>query len=193
MSGVEDIDLGFDSALDRIQRMDNVGVKVGILGSAGDHKPKDHKPRTGAAKAGLKKKKPAAGAAHEGSSAPQSVAEIAAHHEFGAPEANIPQRSFLRAGIDGAQSEIGTAVEELTKKVIDGAMTAEVAAARLGLVGVRAVQRKLIDGPFVPLSEKTIKAKGSSRPLIDTGQMRRSVMHEVVTDMAAAADEEGAL
>ena len=193
MSGVEDIDLGFESAIARIERLDNVGVKVGIPGSAGDHKPKEHKPRTGAAKAGLKKTKPAAGAAHEGTAAPQTVAEIAAHHEFGAPEARIPQRSFIRAGIDGAQSEIATAIEELTKKVIDGAMSAQTAAARLGLVGVRAVQRKLIDGPFVPLSPKTIKAKGSSRPLIDTGQMRRSVMHEVVTDAKAAASEDGSV
>ena len=168
MSGVLDIDLGFESALTRIERMDNVGVKVGILGSSGDHRVK-------------------------GSGGPQTVAEVAAHHEFGAPEAKIPQRSFLRAGIDGAQGEIGTAIEELTTKVIDGKMTPEVAAARLGLLGVRVVQKKLIDGPFVALSEKTIKAKGSSRPLIDTGQMRRSITHEVVDDAQAVADQEGSV
>ena len=37
------------------------------------------------------------------------------------------------------------------------------------------IQRKIVDGTFEPNAPSTIRKKGSSRPLIDTGRMRQSV------------------
>ena len=41
---------------------------------------------------------------HEGSDI--TVLEIATIHEFGAPKANIPSRSFIRAGYDSNKNKI---------------------------------------------------------------------------------------
>lgn len=169
MSGVIDRDRGYNAIVARLKALDGVGAKVGILSSAGVHK-----------------------ASGEATSEPLDVAEIAAVHEFG--NDGMPERSFLRAGIDGSATLISTATATLSGKVLDGQLTPAQAAGQLGLLGVREVQRKITDGPFVPNAPATIEAKGSSRPLIDSGQMRRAVTHEVVSGAeleAAAADAVG--
>lgn len=168
MSGVIDRDRGFNAIVARFRALDGVGAKVGVLSSAGTHK------------------------SSEAEGAPIDVAGVAAVHEFGSD--TVPERSFLRAGIDGAQPLIATATATLTGKALDGALTPAQAAGQLGLLGVREVQRKITDGPFTPLAPATIEAKGSSRALIDSGQMRRAVTHEVVSGAeldAAAADAVG--
>ena len=48
-----------------------------------------------------------------------------------------------------------------------------------GVIGVRAVQDKIMTGPFAPLQPRTIARKKSSRPLIDTGQLRQAVSYVV--------------
>jgi hypothetical protein len=42
------------------------------------------------------------------------------------------------------------------------------------------VQAYMVNGKFAPLKAKTIKRKGSSKPLIDTGQLRQSITYRVV-------------
>ena len=48
-----------------------------------------------------------------------------------------------------------------------------------GVIAVRAVQDKIVAGPFAPLQPRTVARKKSSRPLIDTGQLRQSVSYVV--------------
>lgn len=122
---------------------------------------------------------PATGEQHRESEG-MSVAEVAAVHEFGS--LNMPERSFLRAGIRKNLKAYHQLNKKTLRQVLLGRMTLVHA---LGLLGEQAksdVQTEITDGDFAPLSEATIKRKGSSKPLIDSGQMRQSVAWEYGDD-----------
>lgn len=158
MPGVVTKDRGWLALTKRLRDLDQLAAKVGVLEGAGQHDAAD----------GL------------------TVAAVAAVHEFGS--ATVPERSFIRAGLDGARPVIDAGLTQLARAVVGG-MPAETAVGRLGLLGVREVQRKITDGPFEPLAERTIREKGSSRPLIDSGQMRRNITHEVVRTTEAPSSD----
>lgn len=107
------------------------------------------------------------------------VALVAATHEFGSPERNIPERSFLRTGLQ----ENGPKYVRFNKlnlvKILRGQMTAEKALGQLGEMAKADVQQKIRSGDFAPIQAETAARKGSSKPLIDTGQMVQSVSYEL--------------
>lgn len=104
------------------------------------------------------------------------MAEIAMFNELGTE--NSPPRPFLRMTVDENKEKINQFVETQTKRIAQGA-SAEQCMKQMGAFGVSLVQEKIGSGTFEPLKESTIKAKGSDKPLIDTGQMRQSV-HYVI-------------
>jgi phage gpG-like protein len=104
-----------------------------------------------------------------------SLATIAAVHEFGSPEHNIPERSFLRGGIRRAAPKLNAVNIDSLRKVLLAKMSIEQAIEKLGMVAAGEVKREFIVGDFVPNKPATIKRKGSSRPLVDTGQLRQSI------------------
>lgn len=108
-----------------------------------------------------------------------SLAMIAATHEFGSPEQNIPERSFLRGGIRRGIPKFNKVNEDSLRKVVRGEMTCAGALDRLGVVAVGEVKREFVVGNFVPNKPATIKRKGSSRPLIDTAQLRQSITYQL--------------
>ena len=112
-----------------------------------------------------------------------SLAKVAAVNEFGTapgtvPE--IPERSFLRAGIREGMPEFERLNRHSLKGVVEGTMTEDHALDLLGVAAVGAVKRKIGEGPFVPNAPSTIKRKGSSKPLIDTNTLRGGIVHRVV-------------
>lgn len=106
-------------------------------------------------------------------------AELAAVHEFGTKDGRIPERSFIRSSMtENSASYVDTHAENL-RKVIRGEMPFDKS---LDLLGVRAaadVQQNIRNGDFESLAQSTIDRKGSSKPLIDTGNLRQSITHEV--------------
>lgn len=104
-----------------------------------------------------------------------TIAELGAIHEFGAPRANIPERPFLHPAMREGAPQIERLSQVLLFQLQNGQTTKEIALEKLGLLGVRLVQQKIDEGPFVKLKDATIARKGSSKPLIDTGQMVQSV------------------
>lgn len=104
------------------------------------------------------------------------MAEIAIYNELGT--STSPPRPFLRQSFDDNQAKIIAMCEQQTKEIAKGG-TAENSLKNLGVFGVGLVQEKIVSGNFTPNAPSTIKAKGSERPLIDTGQMRQSV-HYVI-------------
>lgn len=116
---------------------------------------------------------------------PLSNAEIGYIHEFGAPEANIPARPFLVPGVKDNLDKVEKRYRAAAQKALDGDHDAvEKAHIAVGLETAASVQRKVTQGPFVPLSPVTIakrKAKGRTgvKPLIDTGQLRRAVTYVI--------------
>jgi hypothetical protein len=121
-----------------------------------------------------------AGEMHQGEI---TIGEIAAIHEFGI---GVPQRSFLRSWsmANGEKNRrISSAVLQnvLTGMAKNGsADTAQIG--QIGAVFVGDIQMRISAGEIIPpLSEETIAAKGSSTPLIDTGQLRSSIRYRYRT------------
>jgi len=107
------------------------------------------------------------------------VAYVATIQEFGAPEVNIPPRPFMRPTVKANKHEWTKIIASRIPKVVMGKMTAFDV---LDLVGISAaadiqVTISKVDSP--PNSPATIKRKGSSKPLVDTGLMVASVQNAV--------------
>lgn len=115
----------------------------------------------------------------EGAAGKLSLVEVAAVHEFGAPEAGIPQRSFIRATIDERRGDIEALQLVLAQRVVEGKITEDQALAQLGAKVVAWVQARIASNIPPPLAEETAARKGSSVALVDTGQLRASIVAEV--------------
>ncbi len=102
------------------------------------------------------------------------VALIASYHEFGTR--NIPARPFLSSAIQAGQEAIGKGVDAAFASITSGG-TALAEAMKLGLIAVKLVKARILSSPFwaTALSAKTIRAKKSEKPLVDTAQMLNSV------------------
>lgn len=121
---------------------------------------------------------------HEGrgESGPASLVEIAAINEFGAPGAGIPSRPFIRGTIDANAAEIQRLQAAVARAVIAGRITPEQALQQIGARVAGMIKAAIARGgepPFAPNAESTILAKGSSKPLVDTGTLRSAVSFEV--------------
>lgn len=100
-------------------------------------------------------------------------------HEYGAPEAGIPERPFLVVGVESALPAVTKIMRDGAKAALTGRNTANQTLNTVGLVAQGAVQKKIVDGPFVPNTPETIRRKGSDRPLIDTGALRQAASYVI--------------
>lgn len=104
-----------------------------------------------------------------------SILERAAIHEFGSEDGTIPERSFIRAGLAKAQEtgELRRICSSLCGDVIYGRKTEETAIKILAEWAVSYIRAFVKEGEHIPppLKQATIDAKGSDRPLVDTGEM----------------------
>lgn len=108
-----------------------------------------------------------------------TVFQIGMIHEFGVPEKNIPRRSFIRVPIENNIKEITKLIEHNHKLVSENSMTAKVALDRIGIMAQNTIKESFRKNDWKPLKRATIKRKGSSRPLIDTGQLIDSISYIV--------------
>lgn len=112
-----------------------------------------------------------------------TAAAIGAIHEFGSKDGRIPQRQWLRAGIDHFSREIGEKYAELFKDITAGrGFDAKRALNRLGLFGVAKVReyiRKVGQDVWPDITDATKIAKDSTKILIDTGQLIQGITHTV--------------
>jgi len=108
-----------------------------------------------------------------------TVFQIGMIHEFGVPEKNIPKRSFIRVPIENNIKEITKLIENNHKLVSENAMSAKVALDRIGIKAQNTIKESFRNNDWKPLKRATVKRKGSSRPLIDTGQLIGSISYIV--------------
>ena len=108
-----------------------------------------------------------------------TVFQIGMIHEFGAPEKNIPRRSFIRVPIENNIKDITKLIENNHKLVSENSMSAKVALDRIGLKAQNTIKKSFRDNDWKANSRATVKRKGSSRPLIDTGQLIGSISYIV--------------
>ena len=108
----------------------------------------------------------------------KSMAQIAAENEYGI--GNIPARPFMRTSFDENRDRISAFIANEYNKIIDDESTISKSLNKIGLFGVDLIQVKIRAIKTPPNSPRTIALKGSSKPLIDFGQMVQSVRHKVV-------------
>lgn len=104
------------------------------------------------------------------------IAYIAACNEYGT--SRIPARPFMRQTTENYRSAWGRLAARLEDRVAHG-MDPHQALEILGNKAEGDMKATIGRGHFVPNAPNTIKQKGSSQPLIDTGRMRNSVSHKV--------------
>ena len=108
-----------------------------------------------------------------------TVFQIGMIHEFGVPEKNIPRTSFIRVPIENNIKEITKLIENNHRLVSENAMSAKVALDRIGIKAQNTIKESFRNNDWKPLKRATVKRKGSSRPLIDTGQLFGSISYIV--------------
>ena len=108
---------------------------------------------------------------------PITLGNLAAIHEHGT--SRIPARPFVAPSLRKNRGKYLKLAGKQITPVILGRRTTTSVWHMLGQEEVKDVQSYMITASFVPLSPKTIKAKGLSKPLIDTGQLRQSVTYRV--------------
>jgi len=108
-----------------------------------------------------------------------TVFQIGMIHEFGVPEKNTPRRSFIRVPIENNIKEITKLIENNHKLVSENAMSAKVALDRIGIMAQNTIKESFRNNDWKPNSRATVKRKGSSKPLIDTGQLIGSISYIV--------------
>jgi len=105
--------------------------------------------------------------------------------EFGSPARNIPERPHLIPGIKSVEAKIAKTFRVGANGVMDGKKdAASQALHKAGMIGQSAVRAKVTEGEFVALSESTLanrrrRGRTGEKPLIDTGQYRRSITYVV--------------
>lgn len=104
------------------------------------------------------------------------VCDIAAWNELGT--VNMPSRPFLRMSVDDNSDKINSFMSAQKRSIINGE-SADRILKKIGIFQKDLIQEKITEGSFAPNASSTIKAKGSSKPLIDTGRMRQSVNFEI--------------
>lgn len=152
-------DNGAGRLLGDLKALSKLTVRVGVLADG----PK----RTGASKADRKKGERA------------TLLEVAAAHEFGAPAAGIPQRSYIRATVDLKRAEIEKTQADLAAQVAAGKIDGRTTLARLGAYVQGLIQARIAEGIGPALKPETVRRKKSSKPLIDKGQLRSSITFKV--------------
>ena len=92
----------------------------------------------------------------------------------------IPERSYLRAWFDENVDVLQATMEHLIGQVVEGKISGRAALETIGGYVATHVQAYMVDLKTPPNAPSTIRRKGSSNPLIDTGQLKDSITWKVV-------------
>lgn len=113
---------------------------------------------------------------HDESEEDLTVATIAYLNEFGI---GVPERPFFRWVTKAKKKEILELTEKLHHKITLGETSVKQALGLLGEFVQDLVRQRIVDLRQPSNSPETERLKGSSNPLIDTGQMLRSIIYKV--------------
>ena len=108
---------------------------------------------------------------------------LAAIHEFGTD--TVPERAPFRTSVRANQKKYSRALGKVMQKAVQ-TENPEAAALQgyeaVGALAAADVQETISNRLPPPLKPETIARKGSSVPLIDIGEFRQSITHEVRKD-----------
>jgi hypothetical protein len=109
-----------------------------------------------------------------------TLAEIAFIMEYGSEVNNLPARPIMKKTLARVELDIVRYQGEALSAVLDGRMNIDQALKVLGVWFEGELKRSFTKETFAPLQPATIAAKNSSRPLIDSGQLRQGITSRVV-------------
>ncbi|WP_347252911.1 hypothetical protein [Leminorella grimontii] len=122
-------------------------------------------------------------------------------NEYGSPAQNIPPRPHLQPGVKSVEGQTVPELKNAAIAALDGKeATAEQALNRAGTLAANGVKRYMTTTDFTPLADSTVAARARRgrkgavaeverrkngdapatdlvKPLIDTGEYRRSITH----------------
>lgn len=106
-------------------------------------------------------------------------------NEFGTDRAGrgnttvIPERSFLRATVDQNRRKIIAIIKKGKDDIVAGRTTKEAVLKKVGFFVEGKVKQRISSGIAPANKPSTIRAKGSSTTLIDSGRLRQSIINVV--------------
>lgn len=106
-------------------------------------------------------------------------------NENGSPKQNIPARPHLKPGVRSVEQDFMPHLKSAARKALEGdAEGAVTLLDRAGTVAANGVKRYITITGFTPLADATIanrlrRGRTGNKPLIDTGEYRRSITHVV--------------
>lgn len=131
------------------------------------------------------KKGPVVGVGYPANKVQNSIIAYATYNHFGIPfeqGTRIPARPFLTVTIDKNNQKIFALKAALASKILGGQLDVKTALNQLGSI-VTGMVKQTLSGPIfkaiAPNAPSTIRAKGSSQPLIHHGTMRSATTWEV--------------
>jgi hypothetical protein len=111
------------------------------------------------------------------------VAAVAIYNEFGTRTkdggVHIPERPFFRRAVNKMSKTLGAVVKAKMQRVNGALKITDTTLEFVGRHAQDAIQQSIQDTYTPPNAESTIKAKGSSHPLIDNGDMKKAVTWKV--------------
>lgn len=116
------------------------------------------------------------------------TATVAAIQEYGSANGNIPERSFLRSGVTDSEPQVKKLYEKMIPEAIDKDLDIRTIQSLVGELVVGRIVERISEGIDPANSPETIKRKGSSTPLIDTGHLRQSITY-VLTNPGEKVEE----
>lgn len=145
------IDRGWNNIKTQIKRLQGTEITVGVQGQEAQLKDPD---------------------------SDATLADIAVYNHFGTK--HIPARPFLQLALDNNQKQINDFIDKnlnylMTKK----GSQAPAALNRIGAFLVGAIQREINSNIQPANAPSTIRAKKSSRTLVDSGRLRSSITYEI--------------
>lgn len=155
---VTDRDHGYAALKERLEQIRGSRIAVGLHAKEGQATHKEAREAAG------------------GDQVPPTVLDIGTWAEFGIGQ---PERSWLRAWYDAANEKSKQDIRTMLKAVVAGKLDAASALNKLGARFAGQIQQRIADGIQPDNAESTILKKGSSTPLINTGQFRSSITWSV--------------
>ena len=124
------------------------------------------------------------------------IAKVATVHEFGAPGAGIPERSFMRSALEQGRARLEEIQRRVAGLVASGKMDENKALTVIGIWARDAMKRRINEQPseWPALKPATVRRKGKrkNKMLINTGQLINSITFKLVGLGAKATDEKSA-
>lgn len=156
---VIEVDLGWNAIMSKVHLLDGTKVKVGF--------PEGSQP--------------------VGYKTLPSLLEVATKNEFGAVIKNksgstkMPERSYLRSSFDEKIDKIMSSAKVVVKRATSPAGDVGTSLSLFGSQVVDLVKDKIEAGgsPYVANAKRTIAKKGFNRPLIESGDMKKSVQYKI--------------